>query len=109
MGGLTIARMITLASWAPRLMAEADAAGPTLWKLVGYAAGIAKLMKDPAMERLVDSLQGMVAQLDFGEAPEPEKIITPQEAIRRIAYGDITPEEQRQFDQKIREQEGGVG
>lgn len=107
MGGLTIGRMITLASWGPRLMAEADAAGPTLWKVVGYVVGLADMMKDPAMSKLAASMQEMIAQLDFGTPPEPEKIVTPEEAIRRIAYGDITEEEQRQFDREV--QGGGVG
>lgn len=108
MGGLTIGRMITLASWAPRLMAEADKAGPTLWKIVGYAAGIADMMRDPAMGKLAASMQEMIAQLDFGHIPPPDKIVTPEEAIRRIAYGDITEEDQRSFDRKIQEG-GGVG
>lgn len=92
-----------MASWAPRLMDEADAAGPTLWKLVGYAAGIAKLMNDPAMSKLANSMQEMLAQLDFGTPPEPGKIVTPEEAIRRIAYGEITEEEQRRFDREIQQ------
>jgi hypothetical protein len=90
-------------------MAEADRAGPTLWKLVGYAAAIADMMKDPAMLKLAMSMQEMIAQLDLGKFPEPDKIVTPEEAIRRIAYGDITEEEQRRFDRKIQESESGVG
>ena len=101
MGGLTIGRMITLASWGPRLMAEADKAGPSIWKLVGYANGIAEMMRDPAMAKLTASMQEMIAQLDFGTVPPPDMIVTPEEAIRRIAYGDITEEEQRRFDREI--------
>lgn len=99
--GLTVKRMVTLASWAPRLMIEASAAGSTLEKMMTHIVGLADLSNDPALVVLAKSVQEMVADLELGRDEDAE--VTPKEAIARIAAGEITPEQQRLFDRETQQ------
>lgn len=96
MAGLSISRMIVLASAAPELFAKADKAGPSIRKLLALGAEAAKLMKDPAMADLVEAGQKLVKDLDLGGIiPAADAVATPKEAIQRIAADDLTPEQRR--------------
>lgn len=99
---LTIGRVITLVSWGSRLMAEADEAGPSIKKLMEHAVALADLLDDPGVSKLVKSLQELTNQLELGGV-EPSEVVTPREAIERIAAGEITAEEQRRFDRETQQ------
>lgn len=95
---LSIGRLITIASAAPTVLAEADEAGPSLRKLTAMGVESAKLMKDPALLKLAMTVQKLIADLDLGGVVPPEEVVTPKEAIQRIAEGNISPAEQAQMD-----------
>lgn len=103
----TIGRFITIATAAPQLLAKADKAGPSLRRLAALGVEIADLLKDPAMKDLVETVQKLITALDLGGDISAAEVVTPKEAIQRIASGDLTPAQQSQFDRAT--QEFGAG
>lgn len=98
----TIGRIITLLKASPDILAKADKAGPSLRSLAALATQAAVLMKDPALLDLTRAAQALVNDLDFGGAPAAAEIVTPAEAVKRIAAGEITPAQQRLWDRETR-------
>jgi hypothetical protein len=94
----TIGRIITGASAAPELFALGDKAGPQVRELAALGVRAAELMKDPAMAALAKRVQQLVIDLDLGGDIPAAEVVTPKEAIKQIAKGNITPDQKAQLD-----------
>jgi len=94
----TIGRFITIASAAPELFELSDKAGPELREMAALATRAAVLMKSPGMAALAKRVQKLVSDLDLGGEIAPAEVVTPKEAIKRIAAGEVSPAEQAQMD-----------
>lgn len=105
MAATTVGRIITVATYAPELFETGDKAGPSLRKLTALGVEAAGLMKDPALLAFLKVVERVVNDLDLGGVVPKSEICTPQEAIKRIAAGDISPDQQRQWDRAS----GGAG
>lgn len=95
----TLGRFITIASAAPGLLAKADKAGPSLRKFAAMGVEVAGMMKDPAMKDLAEAAQALINELDLGGAVQQAQVVTPAEAIKQIASGNVTPEQQKKLEQ----------
>lgn len=95
----TVGRFITVASMIPELLRTADAAGPSLRKGAAIGVEVTGMMKDPALQAFAKVVQKLVTDLDLGGVVPPADVVTPAEAIKQIAAGNVTPEQQQQLEQ----------